>query len=104
MSTAAPMPSFQANDEFVAIRHIRLSSNDSIKFGEDIKGYNRWKLLNWYRRHFIGVKGHPWTERKMRCYRRRKGVEEVVVEAQAPKATTPKTKKPAKRRIKKVVK
>ena len=59
-------PIFKRHLEYVAVRRIRLSSKEFIEPGEDVK-LRTHQMRSLYSRRRIGVKGHPWTERALKC-------------------------------------
>lgn len=57
-------PIFKRHEIYVALRRIRLSTDDYLEPG-DVVDLPTYRLKHLYNRRRIGPRGHPWTEQAL---------------------------------------
>ena len=82
-------PLFNRTMSFVAVRHIRMSSETVLEPGTPIEGLRVFHLKDLYRRRKIGPVGHPWTESMLANTGKLHRPELAAISHDEPKAQVP---------------
>ena len=75
MLASIAKPKFDSNAEWVVVAPLLLNPNRHLKVGEELGNFPRHRLLSFYQRGHIGIKGDPWTERMIEVYHKVNGKE-----------------------------